>query len=224
MGQKRDTLSVFVGLWLGLTAAAGLCTFILLYWATSGGFDSGAAVPTRPLAIVTKQSIAPATHPAPPASPACNWLPLPASGFGYGIQVHALMPGSDNNYWMTMVRDKLGLHWVKLQVRWSFMEPQPGQIDWSLLDSAIDAACGNGLRIMLSVIAAPEWTRANPLPVELGEAPPDDYRLYADFVGKIIDRYPGKIAAIEVWNEANLEREWNVPAGVNAADFARLQQ
>lgn len=230
MGQKRNTLSLFVGLWLGLTVAAGLGTFALLYWATSGGFgDGAAAAPTQPLAIVTQQPIAAAPTDSAPnvpgeAPPACNWLPLAPSGFGYGIQVHALTPGSDNNYWMTMVRDKLGLQWVKLQVRWYFMEPQPGQIDWSMLDSAIDAACGNGLRVMLSVVAAPDWTRANPLPAEFGEAPPDDYQLYADFVGKLIDRYPGKIAAIEVWNEANLEREWNVASGVNAADFAQLQR
>jgi hypothetical protein len=138
--------------------------------------------------------------------------------------VHALIPGTDNQYWMTMVRDKLGLQWVKLQVRWYVMEPQPGQIDWSILDNAMEAACANGLRVMLSVVAAPDWTRASPLPAEAGEAPPDDYQGYADFVGKIIDRYPREIQAIEVWNEANLEREWNVPGGVNAAEFARLQQ
>jgi hypothetical protein len=212
--------------------AAGLGTFALLYWATTGGFGNGAAAaPTQPLVISTTQPIAAVTTATTPPDtgqggpgPACNWLPLAASNFGYGIQVHALTPGSDNNYWMTMVRDKLGLQWVKLQVRWYFMEPQPGQIDWSMLDSAMDAACANGLRVMLSVVAAPDWTRANPLPAEIGEAPPDDYQLYADFVGKIIDRYPGKISAIEVWNEANLEREWNVAAGVNAAEFARLQQ
>jgi hypothetical protein len=208
MGQNRNNLSLFVGLWLGLTVAAGLGTFALLYWATTGGFGNGAAAaPTQPLVISTTQPIAAVpTATTPPDTgqggpgPACNWLPLAASNFGYGIQVHALTPGSDNNYWMTMVRDKLGLQWVKLQVRWYFMEPQPGQIDWSMLDSAMDAACANGLRVMLSVVAAPDWTRANPLPAEIGEAPPDDYQLYADFVGKIIDRYPGKISAIEVWS------------------------
>jgi hypothetical protein len=232
MAQPRfpnSNLSLFIGLWLGLTVAAGAGVFALLYWAMSG-----ANAPSRPtpVASISTSTVEPSLPPAQGgggeapagAPPACNWLPYPASGFGYGIQVHALIPGTDNNLWMTMVRDKLGLQWVKLQVRWQDMELQPGQIDWSTLDNAMDAACSNGLRVMLSVIAAPEWTRANPLPKELGEAPPDDYQLYANFVGQLIDHYPGKIAAIEVWNESNLEGEWNTPGGVDAAEFVRLMQ
>lgn len=227
----NTNLSLFIGLWLGITVAAGLGVFALLYWATSGA----PATQTQPPPTAEISTVAtaeplpsPTTAPAPDnnagpqAAPACNFLPYPASGFGYGIQVHALIPGVDNQYWMTMVRDKLGMQWVKLQVRWHDIEPQPGQIDWSVMDNAVDAACNNGLRVMASVVAAPEWTHANPLPG--GEAPPDDYQVYADFLGKLIDRYPGKIQAIEVWNEANLEREWNTAAGVNAADFARLVQ
>jgi hypothetical protein len=227
----NSNLSLFIGVWLGLTVVAGLGMFALLYWATNSGSNAtpqpGAAISTtEATAVAVLPTTAPTAEgvaPQPPqAGPACNWLPYPASDFGYGIQVHALTPGSDNNYWMTMVRDRLGLQWVKLQVRWYFMEPQPGQIDWTMLDSAMDAACANGLRPMLSVVAAPDWTRANVRPG--GEAPPDDYARYAEFVGKLIDRYGGKIQAIEVWNEANLDREWNTDGGVNAAEFARLQQ
>jgi len=233
--SSKNNLSVFIGLWLGLTLAAGAGVFALIYWVMGGAGPE--AAPTASASISTPAPTAPVVQPTatlppaqgggaevPAAGPACNWLPYPASNFGYGIQVHALIPGTDNFPWMTMVRDKLGLHWVKLQVRWYVMEPQPGQIDWAILDNAMEAACANGLRIMLSVIAAPDWTMANPLPKEIGEAPPDDYQRYADFVGQIIDRYPGKVQAIDVWNEANLEREWNTAGGVNAAEFARLVQ
>ena len=63
------------------------------------------------------------------------------------------------------------------------------------------------------------------MPADQGqEAPPDDPQKYAEFVGKIIDRYPGRVGAIEVWNEENLEREWNTAAGVSPADFVALLQ
>lgn len=223
-----NNLSLFIGLWLGLTVAAGAGVFALLYWAMGG--SNAAAAPTPKSVVITaapqalpSPTPAPASD-APAAAPACPFLPLPASGFGYGIQVHALIAGVDNQPWMTMVRDKLGLQWVKLQVRWEFMEPAQGQIDWGALDNAMEAACANGLRVMVSVIASPAWTRANPLPREAGEAPPDDPQAYAKFLGQILERYPGRIAAVELWNEANLEREWNTAAGVNPLDFARLLQ
>ena len=41
------------------------------------------------------------------------------------------------------------------------------------------------------------------------QAPPDDYALYANFIRELLKHYPGQIGAIEVWNEENLEREWN---------------
>jgi len=224
--KPHRNLSLFVGLWLGLTLVAGLGTFGVLYWAANNS-----AAPTEPTAVVIVET-PPATLPTPTSAPtvsqpisqgpACNWLPYPASDFGYGIQVHALIPGVDSMPYVTMARDKLGLQWVKLQVRWQDIETQPGQINWDFLDNALEATCANGLRVMLSVVAAPEWARANALPGN--EAPPDDYQTFANFVIAILQRHPGKVEAVEVWNESNLEREWNTPNGVSAVEFAQLVQ
>ncbi|HJW84454.1 MAG TPA: hypothetical protein VJ754_09125, partial [Anaerolineae bacterium] len=38
--------------------------------------------------------------------------------------------------------------------------------------------------------------------------PPDDLNAYAQFVGEVVDRYQGKIHAIEIWNEQNIDSEW----------------
>jgi hypothetical protein len=225
--RSRNNLSLFVGLWLGLTLVAGLSVFALVYWMTAP--QSPTPAPTVPVAAsqttVNIPTVAPAT-PTPEGvaggGPACSWLELPASGFGYGIQSH-VFGGGDNAFWMTMVRDKLHFHWVKIQVRWKDLETAPGQIFWDVLDSGVNEACNNGLRVMLSVVAAPDWTRANPLPAPEGqEAPPDDYQTYANFLAAILDRYPGKIGAIEVWNEMNLEREWNTAAGISPVEYTKM--
>jgi polysaccharide biosynthesis protein PslG len=73
---------------------------------------------------------------------------------------------------------------------------------------------------MLSVVGAPEWTRAAG-----GEnGPPDDYNEYARFLGELIDAHPGKIDAIEVWNEQNLDREWTSANGISPEDYVRFLQ
>jgi hypothetical protein len=154
--------------------------------------------------------------------PACNFRPEPASGFAYGIQSH-VFGGGDQNYFLGVVSDRLGFNWVKMQVRWVDLQPNPGEILWGLLDGAMDATCDKGLRVMLSIVAAPTWTQADRTPAGQGQgAPPDDPQDLADFVSEILDRYPGRVGAIEVWNEQNLEREWNTTEGIDPAAYVAL--
>jgi hypothetical protein len=222
---------MFIGLWLGLTLVAGISIFLLLFWAI-GGFDAPAVAgaPTAPagsaptqMAVVPTQAGLPTAAAAltQPAGPDCNWLPYPASDFGYGIQAHVFL--GDNASTMQIIQGQLGLQWLKIQVRWNDIEKVPGQPDWSLLDYAMREACRRGIRTLLSVVAAPAWTHANPMPAAEGQsAPPDDVGQYARFVGEIMDRYPGKVGAFEIWNEENLEREWNTSGGISAVDYVRL--
>ena len=235
--RNRTNTSLFIGLWLGLTAVAGLCAFVGIFIALGGfkGAAPGATASPKPLPtqVPTATSVSAATPvpatplPGPPTqavlgpSAECVLRPERASGFAYGIQSHVFI--GDNAYWLGVVTDKLDFDWVKMQLRWNDMEKDPGAIYWDILDGAMREACARGLRVMLSVVAAPGWTHATPMPADQGqEAPPDDPALYAGFLGKVLDRYPGQIGAIEIWNEMNLEREWNTTAGVNAADYVTL--
>lgn len=225
--KNNRQVTVFIALWLVLTLVVGAAVFFVLLWATAPAPAVAQATPTMPqVSIPTVTAVAQAPT-APPSgdqpAPACLYPDLPTSGFGYGIQAHSLVPGVDPGYGLGVTRDKLGLYWAKLQVRWYVIEPAPGQYDWTVLDNAINAACERGVRALLSVVAAPTWTQANPLPAPEGqEAPPDDFNLYANFVAMMVDRYAGKFQAIEIWNEPNLEREWNTAAGVNADQFAQM--
>jgi hypothetical protein len=232
--RNRTNLSLFIGLWLGLTALAGVCAFVGIF-IYLGGLRAAAALPTlTPLplpsattAVVPPTRLAPATDepltPAETATPACALRPERPSGFAYGIQSHVFV--GENDFWLGVITDKLNFDWVKMQVRWNDLEKDPGAIYWDVLDGAMRVACAKGLRVMLSVVAAPSWTQANPMPANEGqESPPDDPGLYAQFLGAILDRYPGQVGAIEVWNEMNLEREWNTPDGVSAAAYVELLQ
>ncbi|HIE38741.1 MAG TPA: hypothetical protein EYH30_03130 [Anaerolineales bacterium] len=139
--------------------------------------------------------------------------------FGYGIQTHGVV--GDPEYTMQQV-ENLGLGWVKQQVRWAHFEPNPGQMDWSGYDAVIEAANRHGLRVMLSVVDAPDWTHTSYTDSNPEGAPPDDLSLFADFLGRLVDRYRGRIHAIEVWNEENLDREWDTTEGVNAERYVEM--
>jgi hypothetical protein len=129
--------------------------------------------------------------------------------FGYGIQADFLT--GDPAYDMTQAA-RLRMGWIKQQLRWGVFSPAPDQFDWSGFDRVINAANARGLKVMLSIVTAPAWSHPN-LAATTDDpgainGPPDDLNAYAKFVGEVVDRYPGKVHAIEIWNEQNIDAEW----------------
>ncbi len=184
---------------------------------TGGGGDSGNQVVTLATPTVPTNGNGFVTLPTPtPESAAVP--PLIWGDFGYGIAAHGIsMP----YYTMDQIKNQLHLTWVKQQVRWDDFSTGPGQMDWSGYDAMVDAANEQGLKVMLSVVGAPKWSRSyfddNPQ-----SAPPDDFALFAQFLQEMVTRYKGRIHAVEVWNEENLDREWDTQQGVNAASYVDL--
>lgn len=132
---------------------------------------------------------------------------------GYGIQAHAL---DATEYTMSLI-DDLGMGWVKQQVRWEHVERSPGSYQWGDPDRVADAAGQAGLKVLFSVVAAPDWAR----PGKEGSGPPDDPADFARFMSAMATRYRGRVQAYEIWNEQNLKREWDgVP--LSAADYVAL--
>lgn len=179
---------------------------------------SGEILPTPTLAPVAPEENVAAE---PPVEPEVSG-PWPADQFGYGTQIHGNATVGNPTETMTAVHDQLGMDWVKAQIQWWLVRPDPDPAveQWFFYDAVIDEAHNKGLRLMVSVVGAPEWTRAAG-----GEnGPPDDYNEYARFLGELIDRHPGKIDAIEVWNEQNLDREWTSTNGISPEDYVRFLQ
>jgi uncharacterized protein YraI len=170
--------------------------------------------PSGPLDTLTRISAEQAPPPAPPppaagssspasASVASTAPPAGAGFFAYGIQAQ-LWQNSEKPAIASAIRD-LGFSWVKQQLRWEFVENSPGAIDWSETDQVVEVMSGNGINVLFSIFTAPQWTR----PDKPGTGgPPNDFNLYADFAGKVAARYCGRLGAVEIWNEQNLQREW----------------
>jgi hypothetical protein len=218
--RERQQLIIGIGLWLVVFLLGVFC----LWW----GFFAPQPETSRPAAATAT--------PTTTATPVGGLVPLatatPSSGtgsrptvpleqevFGYGIAAHAVV--GDPNFTMDVVKS-LGLGWVKQQVRWDLIEPSPGQYNWGMYDGVVDAANMRGLRVMLSVVHAPAWSHTSYVDDNPEGAPPDDLTLFADFLGRLVDRYRGRIHAIEVWNEENLDREWDTAEGVNPARYVEM--
>lgn len=215
--------------------------FMMLAWlAACGGQTTEPAVEEQPAAVasptlaVAMQATTAPTLPPPPVSVAGeagtaveaapaepNILrPWPRDKFGYGVQVHGNATVGDPAETMNVVRHQLGLDWIKAQIQWWLVHPSPDAGQWFFYDAVVDEAAKHDLNLMLSVVGAPAWTRAAG-----GEnGPPDDYNHYTQFLTELINRHPGKIGAIEVWNEQNLDREWATANGVNPEDYVRFLQ
>ncbi len=161
--------------------------------------DSPSPFKTTPTPIIPfSRSGSPTPIPVTPTA-----TPLPPAVFkpGWGTQVHLF--GVDLDQTLSWAQGT-GVEWIKQQVEWTNIEYQPGQYDWRELDRIVEKVNGYGFKLMLSVNHAPAWTRTDPL--EYG--PPHDPAEFGRFMGVVAARYPGRVAAYELWNEPNLRREW----------------
>ena len=183
-------------------------------------------VTTVPLPTLTPQATAvpptlapsPTTTPAPTATPAFPFYEgAPLDPREMGVQVH--IHREDIPAIMSHLQT-LGVGWVKVQVSWKLYQPAPDRYDDFLLaelDALVAAAQANDIAVLLNVAKAPEWSR----PTTELDGPPQDFALFQAFMQFLAQRYQGRVAAYELWNEANLQREWN-GAPLNAADVVNL--
>ncbi len=121
----------------------------------------------------------------------------------FGIQIN----GCDHDPAISTREVKaIGFTWIKQQVRWGDMSSQPGQMDWSCLDRVIPAAHTQGLKVLLSVTTAPVYLRTV---MRDTQGAPDRVEDFGLFIYDLLTRYRGQVHGIEIWNEPNINAEWN---------------
>lgn len=149
--------------------------------------------------------------------------PIEDSSFQVGLQVQP-DPGRNEEFqdgWMRDLSENIGLDWVKIQVRWEDIEPEQGEYDWNALRYVFRSARRFNVKVMISVVTAPEWAREAGVDTEK-HGPPADAQDYVSFVSELLNRFGDDVHAIEVWNEQNLDREWMSNSGLSAANYVSL--
>ena len=121
-------------------------------------------------------------------------------GFEYGGQVTNAGSGR-----AIAAMQSAGMQWMKVQIRYAPGEGTGGAA------GAISAAQGNGFKVMLSALGSP---------ADLANGGEGYMQGFANWLGEIASFGPD---AIEVWNEANIHREW--PEGqISGTSYTRMLQ
>ena len=167
--------------------------------------------------------LAPAPGPPAPATPVDTDRPV--SGVDYGIHTFIADHPATTDRDLRQVTDA-GFRWQKSLFKWREIEgAAKGSFDWTDADRVVRASNAAGLRIIARLDFEPFWARKD----HANNGPPDKYQDYWDFVSAFVSRYRhgspiGRVQAIEIWNEPNLEREWGKQPinAASAADYVRL--
>ena len=107
-----------------------------------------------------------------------------------------------------------GMHRLwDLGVTWKDLNPASGIFVWTALDAQVNKVEASGAKPLLVLGMTPQWAAANPNAGDprwgAGTAsPPRDINDWRSYVTAVVDRYGSRIAAYELWNEANLLTFW----------------
>lgn len=113
--------------------------------------------------------------------------------------------------------------WVKQKFAWRDIEGyEKGQYDWYRPDYIVDAAERYNVNLIVRIDRQPLWS-VRDLPDEQikNNQPPVKLQDFGDFCEVLAQRYRGRIAAYQVWNEPNLSREWGEKPP-NPAEYTAL--
>jgi len=97
-----------------------------------------------------------------------------------------------------------GCTYVRIDAPWPMVQPYRNEWAWALLDDSVEGARERNLEVLVTLNGVPPWAnggRERNIPaIEV-----TDWVLY---VKAIVERYRSHLAAIEIWNEANIYGYW----------------
>jgi len=136
-----------------------------------------------------------------------------------GVQIHGFLTDSDWDGMLARAK-ALGVGWIKVQFQWKELEPSRGAYNelYRTMVLHIQRAHISGFHTLISFAKGPAWSHSG----TLDDGPGDDPGNLTDFVTHVVaDVKPEFIDAIEVWNEANLAREWGMRP-LDGGDYMRF--
>jgi hypothetical protein len=112
----------------------------------------------------------------------------------------------------------LGTHWVRMFLTWPDLEPSRGvwAQNWVAYYEQAFSALPAGTKVILDVVNTPRWETGS----SNVHTPPANPNEYAAFVGALAQKYAGRVAAYEIWNEEDHSRWWT--GGPDPAAYTRL--
>jgi hypothetical protein len=164
---------------------------------------------------------------APRPAPAAPDRPVPPLGdapFGLNTHIATRYPDLASMNVPADVVAQSGAGWVREDIHWFRIQPNPSTWDWSYTDQAIRELLARNVKIVAVLGHPPGW--ATPFS---GDDPADfsfyapDPRQFAAFAGAVAQRYGRYIHHWEIWNEPDNKLFWKpAPDPVAYAELLKL--
>src|SRR5579859_28026 len=118
-----------------------------------------------------------------------------------------------------------GVQWLRLPIRWSWVEPQPDVYVWESYDLVVGQSLRTGLALLAVLGSTPAWASGVsqsqvPKGVHADAYAPLRTRDFAQYVYEAVQHYQGRVAAYELLNEPNSSNHWRPQP--DAARFVEL--
>lgn len=123
----------------------------------------------------------------------------PNSRMGVGVYLYRFSKDPQARERMTALSRlaaAAGVKWTREEFHWNWMEPQPGQWDFSFYDQLVDVATAQGISIYGLMCYWTEWNKP-PFTDEFIEH-------YCNYLKTVVGRYKDRIKHWEIWNEPNI--------------------
>jgi endo-1,4-beta-mannosidase len=112
--------------------------------------------------------------------------------------------------------DEVGANTLRADINWAALEPEQGRLDAAYverIDRLVSGAKRRGIKPLLVVLRSPCWASAAPgapeaCPKSVITYPPRDPDDYGSIARRLAERYEGRLAGFEVWNEPDHEQEF----------------
>lgn len=127
----------------------------------------------------------------------------------FGMHFHRLVPGTNGKYFSTAWPNQLvgSIRLWDSITRWADIEPNGGRWNFERMDGYVEKATLHHATILYTLGSTPRWASSRPeekCPYGLGcAAEPARMAYWEEYVRRVAQRYRGKIAAYELWNEPN---------------------
>ena len=139
---------------------------------------------------------------APPSATAIDQRPTTVAVTAQQMYFYSQ---TDTDKAMALLKDA-GIDTIRIQMPWAGIEPADDTYDWAAVDRMVNSANANGIKVLGTINATPDWAAVPDQPQLAGH--PADLNAFGDFVTEVATRYQGKIADYEIWNEPNAAIFW----------------
>jgi polysaccharide biosynthesis protein PslG len=145
---------------------------------------------------------------------ACGLNASPAAAAEAGVNLNGLSPSN------VAEASALGAHWVRVFAPWPDLEPSPGvhSAFWFAQYDRLLGSLPKGTHAILDFVDTPSWESGS----AAANAPPSNPADYANILHFLAQRWAGKVAAYEIWNEEDASRWWI--GAPDPAAYTRLLQ